>query len=39
MIDGIAAELKAFNDRTLRAKVTKSAKAMAELVKTYFHCG
>ena len=39
MIDGIAAELKAFNDRTLRAKVTKNAKAMAELVKTYFHCG
>ena len=39
MIDGIAAELKAFDDRTLRAKVTKNAKAMAELVKTYFHCG
>ena len=39
MIDGIIAELKAFDDRTLRAKVTKNAKAMAELVKTYFHCG
>ena len=39
MIDGIVAELKAFDDRTLRAKVTKNAKAMAELVKTYFHCG
>ena len=39
MIDGIAAELKAFNDRTLRAKVSKNAKAMAELVKAYFHCG
>ena len=39
MIDGIIAELKAFNDRTLRAKVSKNAKAMAELVKTYFHCG
>jgi len=39
MIDGIIAQLKAFDDRTLRAKVTKNAKAMAELVKTYFHCG
>ena len=39
MIDGIIKELKAFNDRTLRAKVTKDAKAMAELVKTYFYCG
>ena len=39
MIDGIIKELKAFDDRTLRAKVTKDKKAMAELVKTYFHCG
>ncbi len=39
MIDGIARELKAFDDRSLRAKVTKDAKAMADLVKTYFHCG
>ena len=30
---------KAFDDRTLRARVTKSQTAMAELVKTYFHCG
>ena len=39
MIDGIVRELKAFDDRSLRAKVTKDAKAMADLVKTYFHCG
>ncbi len=39
MIDGVIAELKAFDDRDLRAKVSKSQKAMAELVKTFFHCG
>ena len=39
MIDGILAQLRAFDDRALRAKVSKSPKAMAELVKTYFHCG
>ena len=39
MIDGIIAQLKAFEDQTLRAEVTKSKAAMAELVKTYFHCG
>ena len=38
-IDGTIAELKAFDDRTLRAKVSKSPKAMAELVKAFFHCG
>ena len=39
MIDGIIAQLKAFNDQTLRAEVTKSKSAMAKLVETYFHCG
>ena len=39
MIDGIIGQLRAFDDRTLRAKVAKSKTAMAELVKTYFHCG
>ena len=39
MIDGIVRTLKAFDDRDLRAKVSKSPKAMAELVKTYFYCG
>ena len=39
MIDGIVRMLKSFDDRDLRAKLTKSPKAMAELVKTHFHCG
>ena len=39
MIDGIIALLRAFDDRTLRARVTRNEKAMAELVRTYFHCG
>jgi glutamine synthetase len=39
MIDGIIAQLKAFNDRDLRAEVTKSKTAMANLVATYFYCG
>ena len=39
MIDGIVRELKAFDDRTLRASVTKSAKAMKALVEEFFHCG
>ncbi len=39
MIDGIIDELRSFDDRSLRAKVTKDPKAMAELVRTYFHCG
>lgn len=39
MIDGIIAQLKAFDDRKLRAEVSKSKAAMADLVKTYFHCG
>ena len=38
-IDGIIRDLRAFDDRTLRAKVTKNAKAMADLVKMHFHCG
>ena len=39
VIDGIIRELKAFDDRALRARVSKSSKAMAELVNTYFYCG
>ena len=38
-IDGVIADLKAFDDRSLRARVTKSPKAMAELVREFFHCG
>jgi len=39
MIDGIAAELKAFDDRTLRAKLMKDKALLAKTVRTYFHCG
>jgi glutamine synthetase len=39
MIDGIIAQLRAFKDRSLRAKVSKSQKAMMELVEEFFHCG
>ena len=39
MIDGIIAQLKAFNDATLRADMGDDLEAMAKLVKTYFHCG
>ena len=39
MIDGIIAQLKEFNDRELRAKVTKSKTEMANLVDYFFHCG
>ena len=39
MIDGIIAELKSFNDQTLRAEVTKSKAAMAKLVQEFFYCG
>ena len=39
MIDGILAKLRAFNDRSVRAKAAKSKKVMADLVKEFFHCG
>ena len=39
MIDGIIAQLKSFNDATLRADINGDLEAMAKLVKTYFHCG
>ena len=39
MIDGIIAQLKAYNDATLRADIGHDLAAMMELVKTYFHCG
>ena len=38
-IDGVISSLKAFDDRSLRAKVSKSPKAMSELVREFFHCG
>lgn len=39
MIDGIIAELKAFDDRTLRKDIEKDERKIAELVKRYFQCG
>ena len=38
-IDGVAETLRAFDDRTLRARVMKSPKAMKALVDEHFHCG
>ena len=39
MIDGILAQLRAFNDRTLRRDIQKKPGAVAKLVKDYFYCG
>jgi glutamine synthetase len=39
MIDGIIAQLRAYNDTTLRADISSSHKAIKKLVDTYFHCG
>lgn len=39
MIDGIVAQLRAFNDRTLRADIQDKPEEIKKLVETYFHCG
>ncbi len=39
MIDGILAQLRAFDDRTLRRDIEKKPSAVAKLVATYFYCG
>lgn len=39
MIDGIAAQLMAYNDRGLTAEATARGDLMASLVSKYFHCG
>ena len=39
MIDGIIAQLKAFKDKGLRARLAKSPSAMANLIREYFYCG
>ncbi|MBO5643209.1 MAG: glutamine synthetase [Kiritimatiellae bacterium] len=39
MIDGIIAELRLFEDRTLRAKLLKDKNKLAEMVKAFFYCG
>ena len=38
-IDGVIAQLEAFDDASLRAKVTRDSAAMAKLVQAHFHCG
>jgi len=39
MIDGLIANLRAFNDSTLRADIGTDQEQLLELVRTYFHCG
>lgn len=39
MIDGIVAQLRAFDDATLRRDVEGNAEATMRLVRQYFHCG
>ena len=39
MIDGIIAQLRAFDDRTLRKSIENSPKEILKLVTQYFHCG
>lgn len=39
MIDGIIAQLKSFNDSTLRTDIENNPKEVQELVTRYFHCG
>ena len=39
MIVGIIAQLRAFDDKTLRRDIGSDAKKIAELVERYFHCG
>ena len=39
MIDGIIAQLRSFNDRTLRHDIEHDPKRTAQLVNEYFQCG
>ena len=39
LIDGIIKELRAFNDRTLRAEIGGDSQKILELVETFIHCG
>ncbi|MBP5527577.1 MAG: glutamine synthetase [Bacteroidales bacterium] len=39
LIDGIIKELRAFNDRTLRAEIGKDADKTLALVERFLHCG
>jgi glutamine synthetase len=39
MIDGIIAQLRQYNDRTLRKDIGSNQEEMLKQVKRYFHCG
>ncbi len=39
MIDGIIAQLKSFNDRSLRANISDKPTELQKQVELYFHCG
>jgi glutamine synthetase len=39
MIDGIIAQLRSYNDRTLRQDIHENPKEIMRLVRQYFHCG
>ena len=39
MIDGILADLRAYNDRTLRADIEGDDEKVKQLVRRFFHCG
>jgi glutamine synthetase len=39
LIDGILKQLRAFNDRTLRAEIGKDSQKTLELVERFIHCG
>lgn len=39
MIDGIIAQLKAFDDKTLRKEIENKPQEMLKVVENYFHCG
>ena len=39
LIDGILKQLRAFNDRTLRAEIGSDAEKTLQLVERFIHCG
>jgi glutamine synthetase len=39
LIKSVAAQLKSFNDKTLRQEIADDKEAILKLVETYFHCG
>ena len=39
MVDGIIAQLRSFDDKTLRADIQGNEEKIEKLVNQYFHCG